>query len=148
MKTKVSDVLIDFGMSIVCSKAAQKLLNNVFGINPRHFTIGFVREADGRWYADIRHWPRMFHSNLEMVAGADDLLEALDYGNGYVRMEVDMDPTDKRGFFKMVKVSQTNLGATYRVLYCDKYNKKAWLCNVGKFVMGKHPDTIFARQME
>lgn len=148
MTTKASDFFINLGMSIVCSKATQKLLNSVFGINPRHFTMGFVKEADGRWYADIRHWPRMFHANLEMIAGADDLLEALDKGNGYVRMEVDMDPANKRDFFKMVKVSQTNLGATYKVLYCDCYNKKAWLCNVGKFVMGKHPDAIFARQIE
>ena len=63
-------------------------------------------------------------------------------------MEVDLDPVDKRNFFKMVKVAQTNLGATYRVLYCDRYNKKAWLCNVGRFVMGKFPDAIFARQIE
>ena len=83
-----------------------------------------------------------------MIAGADDLLEALDNGQGYVRMEVDMNPADKRDFFKMVKVSQTNLGATYKVLYCDRYNNKAWLCNVGKFVMGKHPDAIFARQIQ
>lgn len=148
MTTKVSDVLIASGMRIVCSKMSQKILNSIFGINPRHFTMGFVREADGRWYADIRHWPRMFHANLEMIAGADDLLEALDNGHGYVRMEVDLDPVDKRNFFKMVKVAQTNLGATYRVLYCDRYNKKAWLCNVGRFVMGKFPDAIFARQIE
>lgn len=148
MKQRTSDLLINLGMSIVCSKGAQKILNSAFGINPRHFTMGFVKEADGRWYADIRHWPRLFHSNLEMIAGADDLLEALDKGKGYVRMEVDMDPADKRDFFKMVKVGQTNLGATYKVLYCDRYNKKAWLCNVGKFVMGQHPDAIFARQIE
>ena len=148
MTKRISDFFINLGMSIVCSKATQKVLNKVFGINPQHFTIGFVKEADGRWYADIRHWPRLFHANLEMIAGADDLLEALDNGQGYVRMEVDMNPADKRDFFKMVKVSQTNLGATYKVLYCDRYNNKAWLCNVGKFVMGKHPDAIFARQIQ
>lgn len=138
---------VNGGMSMVCSSLTQKVLNRVFGINPNHFTLGFVREIDGRWYADIRHWPKMFHSNLEMVAGADDLLEALDKGKGYVKVEVDVNPADKREWFKMIKVSQTYLGATYKVLYCDRYKGKTWLCNVGKFVMGKHPDILFVRQL-
>lgn len=140
--------LVRMGMNLVCSSATQKVLNHVFGIDPTHFSMGFVKEPDGRWYADIRHWPGLFHSNLEMVAGADDLLNALDRGSGYVKMEVALDPADKRDWFKMIKMSQTDMGATYRVLYCDRYNGKAWLCNVGKFVMGKHPDSIFARQIE
>ncbi len=145
---KMSETFVNLGMRVVCSKAAQFVLNRVFGINTSNFKMGFIREADGRWYADIKHWPRMFHANLEMVAGADDLLEALDNGKGYVYLEVALDPANKRDFFKMIKINQTYLGATYNVLYCDKYHKKAWLCNVGKFVMGKHPDALFVRQIE
>lgn len=144
---QIKQELIRKGMNIVCSPLSQKILNSAFGIDPSHFKMGFVKEPDGRWYADIRHWPGLFHSNLEMVAGADDLLNALDNGSGYVRMEVALDPDDKRDWFKMVKVSQTDMGATYKVLYCDQYHGKAWICNVGKFVMGKHPDCIFARQI-
>lgn len=139
--------LVTGGMSVVCSSLVQKVLNRVFGINPEHFTLGFIRESNSRWYADIKHWPKRFHANLEMVAGADDLLEALDNGNGYVKVEVSVEPSDKRDWFKMIKVSQTYLGATYTVLYCDRYKGKAWLCNVGKFVMGKHPDCLFVRQI-
>lgn len=135
------------GMSIVCSSVVQKILNSVFGINPDHFKIGFIREADGRWYADIKHWPKLFHSNLEMIAGADDMLDALDCGEGYVKVEVVLNPDNKRDWFKMIKISQTYLGATYTVLYCDKYKGKAWLCNVGKFVMGQHPQALFVRQL-
>lgn len=139
--------LIRSGMGCVCSSAVQKILNRAFGIDPTHFTMGFVKEADDCWYADIKNWPSLFHSNLEMVAGADDLLEALDNGEGYVRVEVAMDPADKRDWFKMIKISQTDMGATYKVLYCDRYQGKAWLCNVGKFVMGKHPDALFVKQL-
>ena len=145
---QISNKLIAAGMKVVCSPFSQKMLNNVFGINPAHFTLGFRKESDGRWYADIRHWPKLFHSNLEMVAGADDMLDALDRGSGYVKVDVAMDPADKREWFKMIKISQNELGATYKVVYCDRYNGKAWLCNVGKFVMGKHPDSIFVRQLE
>lgn len=144
---QIKQQLIRKGMDLVCSPLSQKFLNSVFGIDPSHFTMGFVKESDGRWYADIRHWPGLFHSNLEMVAGADDLLNALDNGKGYVKMEVALDPDDKRYWFKMVKVSQTDMGATYKVLYCDRYNGKAWLCNVGKFVMGEHPCCIFVRRI-
>lgn len=144
---QIKQKLIGAGMNLVCSSLSRKILNNVFGIDPTHFTMGFVKEPDGRWYSGICHWPRLFHSNLEMVAGADDLLNALDHGEGYVRMEVALDPEDKRDWFKMVKVSQTVMGATYKVLYCESYNGKAWLCNVGKFVMGEHPQCIFARQI-
>ncbi len=143
----VYEKLVTGGMRVVCSSVVQKILNRVFGINPEHFKLGFIREADGRWYADIKHWPKRFHSNLEMVAGADDMLEALDRGDGYVKVEVALNPENKSDWFKMIKVSQTYLGATYTVLYCDRYKGKAWLCNVGKFVMGKHPDALFVRQI-
>ncbi len=44
--------------------------------------------------------------------------------------------------------SQTDMDAIYKVIYCDRYKGKAWICNVGKFVMGEHPKNLFARQIE
>ena len=45
MTKKISVFFINLCMRIVCSKASQKMLNKAFGINPQHFTMGFVKEV-------------------------------------------------------------------------------------------------------
>ena len=41
-----------------------------------NYSISFTKEKDNRWYVDFPEWP-LSHDNLEMVAGADDLLDLL-----------------------------------------------------------------------
>ena len=40
------------------------------------YNVSFTKEANGRWYVDFPNWP-LEHYQLEMVAGADDLLNIL-----------------------------------------------------------------------
>ena len=52
--------------------------------------VSFTKEANRRWYVDFPNWP-LQHYMLEMVAGADDLLDLLDEENptpNHVSLEV------------------------------------------------------------
>ncbi len=42
----------------------------------KKMTLSFVCEKNGNWYVDLPYWPGL-HRNLQMVAGADDLLDRL-----------------------------------------------------------------------
>ena len=47
------------------------------------YTISFTKEWDKLWYVDFPNWP-LSHDNLQMVAGADDLLNRLNDGSNHI----------------------------------------------------------------
>ena len=44
--------------------------------NCSSYDLAFVKEANGNWYIDLPQWQGA-HGNLQMVAGADKLLDGL-----------------------------------------------------------------------
>ena len=82
-----------------------------------HLKISFTKEANERWYVDFPNWP-LSHDNLEMVAGADDLLNLLNEENptpNHVSLEVFM-KNPKEFDIKLKKVhSALTKGAFYIV---------------------------------
>ena len=55
--------------------------------------VSFTKESNGRWYVDFPNWP-LSHDNLEMVAGADDLLDLLNNGTNHVALRVSTKPLE------------------------------------------------------
>ena len=108
--------------------------------------LRFYKHTDGRWYVDLPNWEGDFE-DLEMVAGADDLLEVLSHQlkTQSITFEVwTKMPNVPCGL--MTKIDQTRDGATYQVSNCMYYDSTAWLCNVTKFVFdGIHPNHIYFR---
>ena len=108
--------------------------------------LRFYKHTDGRWYVDLPTWEGDFE-DLEMVAGADDLLEVLSHQlkTKSITFEVwTRKPDVPCGL--MTKIDQTMDGATYQVSNCMYYDSTAWLCNVTKFVFdGIHPNHIYFR---
>ena len=107
------------------------------------FTMGFQREENGNWYADIKQWPGA-HAQLLMVGGADTFLDAINAAenlNGYVKFKVMLQEFD--GGRPLVKTDEDITGATYLIPE-DHYGcHTLWLCNVNRWVFGKHPDKIW-----
>lgn len=99
-----------------------------------------------KWYVDLPEWTGSF-DDLEMVLGADTLLEALSLRlkRKSITFEIwTAKPDVPCGYMK--KIDQTAEGATYQVSNCMYYNGTAWLCNVTKFVFGGyHPGSIYFR---
>jgi len=96
----------------------------------------FYKE-DNRWYVDLPEWEGS-KEDLEMVEGADLLLEILSNGNSDVTVKFTDEPTPFPEFHTL-----THIGDGY-------YNNNAWhgpstiwLCHVTEFVIGKYPKFIY-----
>lgn len=107
--------------------------------------LKFYKESDNRWYIDLPEWTGS-KADLEMVAGADSMLEYMAEGEGRVWLvlsEQEFENADKLEFLRLA--TEIENGAFYKI---DKYRGidvglEVWLCDVTKFVFGDFPKTIF-----
>lgn len=103
--------------------------------------ISFEKYPDGKWFVIMPEYQGL-HDDLEMVDGADKLLDALTEDNLYVNLEV----TTKPEYFicsTLKLISHDECGATYDVLDCPWFEGTIWLCNVVHEIFGEHPEEIF-----
>lgn len=107
--------------------------------------LKFYKESDNRWYVDLPEWTGS-KAELEMVSGADSMLEYMAEGEGQVWLvlsEQEFENADKLEFLRLA--TEIENGAFYKL---DKYRGieiglEMWLCDVTKFVFGDFPKTIF-----
>lgn len=98
------------------------------------------KKEEGRWYAVVPEWegPK---DDLEMVSGADWLLEQLSHSKDNVTLVVGDEPIP--GGMATYKVRDTpgpDGGADY---FMPEFKHEFWLCKVLDFVMGYLPETIY-----
>ena len=107
------------------------------------FIVSFTKEANDKWYVDFPNWP-LSHDNLEMVAGADDLLDILNDDTDHVRVEVKLKQAEG---IQLTKVhSALTKGAFYTVDGVRGWEnpntirrKQLWLCPATLTVLGHYP---------
>ena len=117
--------------------------------------VSFTKESNGRWYVDFPNWP-LSHDNLEMVAGADDLLELLNSGSNHVSLEVYTKQPEKYDVELKKVHSALTKGSFYTVetplVGWEKPNsirrKQLWLCPVTLTVLGNYPKIIYLRVLK
>lgn len=107
--------------------------------------LRFYKEPDNKWYVDLPEWegPK---SDLEMVIGADTMLDILSQGEGEVTLYMVTHPQD--GCETLIYLHETpelGGGAYYHMeSYMGlEFNLDIWLCDVTKFVFGKFPKIIY-----
>ena len=122
------------------------------------YTVSFTCKDNNRWYVDFPGWP-LKQDHLEMVAGADDLLDLLNDGSNHVHLKVstnsskpfpDMAPSTRLIRLQKVKSALTR-GAFYTVETQLKgwenpsasRRKQLWLCPVTLTVLGHYPKNIY-----
>lgn len=151
-------------------KLASMLLGSVKG-KKNEYDLTFVREEGDRWYIDLPSWP-WHHANLEMVCGADRMLEILSEGRDTVRLQVKVSPTQfseteveemiKDGWIELTQIkSSLTGGATYitrgekmkdffRVhpVTHERSPRTVWLCPVTLFVVGQYPKYFYVKVIE
>ena len=109
--------------------------------------LTFEKLEDNKWYAVLPEWNGE-QEDLEMVDGADDMLEALTTDGMYASFDVVLDePKDDR-YFRADITYHDDMGGTYKVYGCDLYDGNIWLCNVAHFVFGEHPETLYMKPLE
>jgi hypothetical protein len=107
----------------------------------RHFT--FNKENDSRWYVDLPEWDGD-KEDLEMVMGADTMLDILSQGDPSVGVAISEDYYGDHKFVLQFK-EEYDGGAWYT--YQDKlglHTFDLWLCFVTKFVFdGRLPELLY-----
>ena len=107
--------------------------------------LKFYRENTGRWYVDLPEWEGS-KEDLEMVLGADDLMNLLAQGDDFIYAQI----ADEKfpGAVQMVMLEAGSIdmgGAWYLVPSIGgiDFNLKLWLCDVTKFIFGHLPENIW-----
>jgi hypothetical protein len=110
--------------------------------------LTFYKERNNRWYIDLPQWTGS-KAELEMVAGADTMLERLSNGNNCVILGVAEDSEEdlNRAEFEAPPLSS---GANYIIRKVNGVGTdyKMWLCDVTKFVFGYFPSTLYFSVIE
>jgi hypothetical protein len=122
-----------------------------------NINLRFYKEITGEWFVDLPGWTGD-KMDLQMVIGADTMLDILAQGENEIKLTLSTDYTDcetvlELDYIGIPKVIRNNFGkdidlnqgATYK---CDfihgiEYNLTVWLCDVTKFVFGNFPDNIY-----
>lgn len=98
--------------------------------------IDFVKLTN-KWFADIVNYPGNV-MDLEMVCGADDLLEEISKGKRQVTLLVSPEHIDTEDKYIYQLHEIDNEGATY----FNSEGRSIWLCNVTIFAFGEFPEII------
>lgn len=109
--------------------------------------LGFIKD-DGRWYADLQHWPLDRH-HLLMVAGADTLLDEMNDGSDYVNVKLSQhkESVETGPNEALLELIYSNgVSGTYKV-HGNFNTRELWLCPVVNFVFMRVPKFIkFSKQ--
>lgn len=106
--------------------------------------ISFERFEDGKWYVVFPEYDGP-QEDLEMVEGADKILDTLTEDGMYVTLEVHLKEPTSNDYFTLEQEAHDEDGTFYNVKECDRFNGMVWLCNVAHEFFGDHPERIFCK---
>ena len=102
----------------------------------------FYKESTNQWYVDLPEWPGE-KANLEMVSGADTMLDCLAQGDGEIYLILSTEFTFGALCLEFIRETP-EIGEGAQYLFIDHFNTfDVWLCDVTKFVFGKFPKNIW-----
>lgn len=104
----------------------------------------FYKENDGRWYVDLPSWPGD-KDDLEMVAGADKLLDYLSNNANEISLILSTDSFENCDVLNLVQQCGKGGGALYS--YNTEKDNILWLCDVLKFVFKSFPEKIYIKKV-
>lgn len=108
--------------------------------------LTFVKLCN-KWYIDLPNYEGELFE-LQMVAGADDLLQEIaNKSDKTNQVTIEIVENKKESDIQLDLVELTQSGGTYKVHSVENQfeTKQLWLCNVTKFVFGDHPEEIFVK---
>lgn len=105
-------------------------------------TYKFYKEASGRWYIDLPFYPGT-QADLEMVAGADSMLDYMAEGENKVSLLISEEEFEGGDLLGLTDILES--GANYNLMIYRGVllNINMWLCDVTKFVFGKFPERLY-----
>ena len=103
------------------------------------------------WYVDLPEYIEQGGTvdDIEMVDGADDMLDLIADGTDSVELTISREPFNGAEKLTLTEKCPPNVGGGFYLLeeYAgQKINQKMWLCKVTEFVFGDIPQEIFIRK--
>ena len=111
-------------------------------------TYRFYKDDSARWYVDIPEWQGT-RADLEMVEGADAMLEYIGLGKAEVVLSLAEEPFLGASELKLIRDCKDDLGGGIYLLENydgDTIEQQMWLCEVTNWVFGKLPYIIYFRK--
>jgi hypothetical protein len=112
-------------------------------------TLKFIKETNNRWFVDLPEWKGTKEA-LEMVCGADHMLDILAQGEYEVTLNIDTDRPENGNYrIKLVRAAALpESGADYIAFAVigdtlNELNFPIWLCDVTLFVYGYFPEVLY-----
>ena len=102
--------------------------------------LRFIKLAN-KWYVDIPYIGDI--NDLQMVCGADLLLENIANGKFYV--EVNVATTYIEHDIALIKIDENSEGASYDIKNNIPYRGEVWLCNITKNLFDLFPETFYLK---
>lgn len=104
--------------------------------------LKFYKDAHAEWYIDLPEYkgPK---EDLQMVGGADVLLDYLARGKEQIKLEISLE--EKEGFSLLQrndKIDKPDSGMFY-----DYKGYFIWICDVTTFVFGEFPKNIYFKKV-
>lgn len=123
-----------------------RFLKETFSLKNKEQKLTFNKESDNLWYIDI---PWIFdHGNLQMVGGANKLLEFLNPSTVTVSCIPSNNDNFIEGYFRLSRINCGLFkGAFYRVEGLEGFHRDIWICPVTLFVLHKYPKFIHLKQI-
>jgi len=118
---------------------------------PNLSTYKFAREGT-QWFIDLPEYLAQGGSkaDLQMVEGADELLDLIANGKRRVTIQLDREPFEGADVLELVELCDAPKGGGYYKLERyrqQKLNKRIWLCDVTLFVFGDMPERIYIKKL-
>lgn len=104
----------------------------VKSLSTRQYVLTFEKESDNLWYIKMP-WAG-HHHNLQMVAGANHLLET--FKSRLVTVRVSYEQKESTDICLTRQYYRIFGGATYKVSNLEGFTKEVWICPVTLFVLG------------
>ncbi len=102
--------------------------------------LTFEKWENGKWFVVLPEYDGD-QEDLEMIDGADILLDFLSTDALYVTVEVSLE--EKKDYSMLELIAHDEIGGTYIVNNLQDFDKDVWLCNVVHYIFGEHPKTIY-----
>ena len=102
--------------------------------------LKFYREEDNKWYVNLPGYPGD-KEELEMILGADQMLDNLSNYTDNIELDVDIEPLTGT-YIVLNKQEEDDFGATYT---SAQFDFPIWLCAVTVHIFKHFPDKIYIK---
>lgn len=110
----------------------------------RH-TFRFYKTETSKWYIDLPEWEGA-QSELEMVEGADTMLDKVSEFTGECHIDMSDEPFEGADTIRLVEDLSDSIGGGMYIMDTfrgETVNHSMWLCHVTAFVFAGLPEMIY-----